>query len=122
MLKEKSCNQANSEIYEHHYPRMDRNDLENVISQQIANAIPWIVKAMRQTFIVFQIIRKVENNEQDTQFQIIPNDVIQQRINRENRPPSRLGNRINISQSMYRNNTDIIEIPIPKEVTRTRDL
>ena len=70
---------------------------------------------------MFQIIRKVENNEQDTQFQIIPNDVIQQRINRENRPPSRLGNRIDISQSMCRNNTDILGISIPKKVRRTRD-
>ena len=40
MLKEKSCNQANSEFQENHDPRMDRNDLENVIGQQIANAIP----------------------------------------------------------------------------------
>ena len=70
---------------------------------------------------MFQIIRKVENNEQDTQFQIIPNDVIQRRTNRENRPPSRLENRIDYNQRMYRNNTDIIEIPIPKEVPRTRD-
>ena len=113
MSHEESHNQASH--------LMDRNELENLIGQQIANAIPRIVEAIRQNVpVVSHHTNRNENNIPNSHPRTAQNNVTHRGTHQENLPPSRRRSRPPVSHSVCGENTDVVKFLFQKEEKQPR--